>query len=335
VELLVVIAIIGVLVALLLPAVQAAREAARRSTCTNRLKQIGLAALNHESTHGTYPTGGWGWFWAGDPDRGFGQDQPGGWMYNIMPYLETGNAHDLPADGQPNVITAHQKAATLQLIQTPQPMLNCPSRRTSGGGESGPFIGSIVAFNSDTPDTSQFVARGDYAFVCGDQNQNEKGAGPSNPANADNHAWGWDSVGNPLSNDQPMNGIAFERSLIGINHVTDGTTTTYMVGERYLDPVAYSTGTRGNDNETWCTGFNNDNYRTTFLPPAQDRAGVDGGSRFGSAHSSVWQMAYCDGHVESLSYDIDEFVHRAAGNRHDGAVNAKNVYDSGPGGPVL
>ena len=88
VELLVVIAIIGILVAMLLPAVQAARESARRQQCSNNLKQLTLAAFNHHHAARQFPTGGWGWWWVGDPDRGFSNRQPGGWIFNLMPFTE-------------------------------------------------------------------------------------------------------------------------------------------------------------------------------------------------------------------------------------------------------
>ena len=71
VELLVVIAIIGILIGLLLPAVQAARESARRTTCTNNLKQLVLGMISHEDVQHHLPTGGWCYYWVGDPDQGY------------------------------------------------------------------------------------------------------------------------------------------------------------------------------------------------------------------------------------------------------------------------
>ena len=98
VELLVVITIIGILIALLLPAVQAAREAVRIVQCQNHIKQLSLGCLDHESATGRFPTGGWGWAWTGDPDRGTDWRQPGGWIYNVLPDINThvrlANRHD-------------------------------------------------------------------------------------------------------------------------------------------------------------------------------------------------------------------------------------------------
>ena len=96
-ELLVVIAIIGVLVGLLLPAIQAAREAGRRLTCSSHLKQLALGMIVHENSLKFFPTGGWGCQWTGDADRGFDKRQPGGWTYNVLPFIEQRSLHDWAA----------------------------------------------------------------------------------------------------------------------------------------------------------------------------------------------------------------------------------------------
>ncbi|NQT38164.1 MAG: DUF1559 domain-containing protein, partial [Planctomycetes bacterium] len=125
VELLVVIAIIGILIGLLLPAVQSVREAARRIQCANHLKQMGLGALNHEEAHGFFPSCGWGWAWIGDPDRGFGETQPGGWIYNLLPFVEQDALHNLGAGKS----DSEKRAFAGEVANTPIAMFNCPSRR--------------------------------------------------------------------------------------------------------------------------------------------------------------------------------------------------------------
>ena len=93
--LLVVITIIGILVALLLPAIQAAREAARYSQCANNVKQLSLGCLHCEAVNHYFPTCGWTSAFVGDPDRGQGYRQPGGWLFAIQPYLDQGDIFNL------------------------------------------------------------------------------------------------------------------------------------------------------------------------------------------------------------------------------------------------
>ena len=129
VELLVVIAIIGILVALLLPAVQAAREASRRSHCSNNLKQLGLAAQLHVDTHGFLPSSGWGDAWVGCPDLGAGRKQPGSWAYQLLNYMEQSVRRQVGLQfqcGDPN-----SAAAIREMVATPIPTFNCPSRRSA------------------------------------------------------------------------------------------------------------------------------------------------------------------------------------------------------------
>ncbi|HBO43621.1 MAG TPA: hypothetical protein DD670_06765, partial [Planctomycetaceae bacterium] len=166
VELLVVIAIIGVLIALLLPAIQAAREAARRARCTNNLKQIGLATLAHESAHGYFPTGGWGWKWVGDPDRGYGTRQPGGWIYNILGFMEQAELRGRGA-GQPSAA----KALTLAgMIQVPLDTFLCPTRRSGGDGAAVKGRYASLCYYNVNAGSGIPEAKTDYAVNVGDYN---------------------------------------------------------------------------------------------------------------------------------------------------------------------
>lgn len=314
VELLVVIAIIAMLVTLLLPAVQAAREAARRTQCINNLKQLALGALNCESAQGSLPSGGWGWDWVGDPDLGFGDSQPAGWVYNTLPFIEFSDFYNAPSDGNPLEITQQQKAATCVIIKNPIEFINCPTRRESR--PYGTIWRNFHANNACDHQPGDLVGRLDYGANAGAQAANQQGPGPPTvKAGLETFA--------PPNSIRDYNGLFFVKSKIKIGQLEDGTSKTYLVGEKYLNPEHYTTGGDGADNENWCTGFNNDNHRTASNRPMRDRPGVGSGNAFGSAHESTWNMAFADGHVESRGYDVDLGVHRSAAHRADGGALAQ------------
>ena len=89
-----------------------------------RLRKM-VGSLNHEAATGRFPTGGWGYSWVGDPDRGNDWRQPGGWIYNLLPFMEQQALHDLPSgkSGEPLL------DAVTQMMQTPLDGLICPTRR--------------------------------------------------------------------------------------------------------------------------------------------------------------------------------------------------------------
>ncbi|QDT73964.1 DUF1559 family PulG-like putative transporter [Lacipirellula limnantheis] len=333
VELLVVIAIIGVLVALLLPAVQAAREAARRQQCGNNMKQMALAAQNHHDAQKFFPTGGWGWWWVGDADRGFGRNQPGGWSFSMLPYMEQAQLRSRASDGDPENIGPAQREGALQVLRTRVEHWWCPSRRPQNVYPKG--TSTYYAANAARATDGNIVAaRSDYAMCVGDRNVvetgefpvNSEGSAPTTHAASKTYNWETDTVGvyrrnGANSGKDWYTGVGFQRSEIGFKQITDGSSQTYLIGEKYLNPQNYENGADGGDNETWGTGFNNDMFRAAYDPPAQDRAGLppkDCQSMiFGATHTG-WYMAFCDGHVEMLGFDIDPLVHRANGNRADG-----------------
>ena len=103
------------------------------------------------------------------------------------------------------------------------------------------------------------------------------------------------------------------------NHrdVTDGTSKTYLIAEKYLNPRDYENGRDQSDNETWCTGFNNDNFRVAFWTPMRDRYGLTNWYAMGSAHPGGFNASYCDGSVRLIDYTIDGLVHIRSATRAD------------------
>lgn len=328
VELLVVIAIIGILVALLLPAVQAAREAARRTACQNHLKQLGLASLNHHDQYRQFPTGGWGWGWGvGEPDAGFDRYQPGGWLYNVLPFVEQHSLREL-GEGQTNQL---QKRNTLRnLAAIPVALYHCPSRRNTQAYPCAnariPNLGNITECNKT-----------DYAANAGDTLHQDCNAGPMKLLR------GFDKS---KYADTDHTGIVFRMSEIRIKDVTDGTSKTYMIGEKMLSTAHYETGIDAADDQTAYVGYDIDTVRFTGkrnpahpllpstkmpvveLPPIADyqRDAANLGCQipdvlsFGSAHPGGFQVSYCDGSVRMLAYSIDSHLHRLSGHRSDDGV---------------
>lgn len=330
VELLVVIAIIGILVALLLPAVQSAREAARRAECKNKLKQLGVAALNHHDVHKHFPTGGWGWRYAGDSDGGYGHKQPGGWYFNVLEFAELGQVRDLGSDGDYSTISPNQEAAAKRRIETTVSLFICPSRR---GGGVYPYIrpDGQVYHNAERPEV---LGRNDYAANSGSLFPGAIWSGPNQrstrmPDLPDYSEFTTYSTnkGHPLLRG---NGVVLAMSEVKIAQITDGTSQTLLFGEKHIPYGEYDTGTFPGNDQGWDLGFDTDINRWTKYPPLSDSVGVDDFpsnfagedpvSVFGSAHPSGCQFVFGDGSVHSIAYDVDEDAFRALGTIAGGEV---------------
>jgi len=304
VELLVVITIIGILIALLLPAVQSAREAARRAQCANNLKQLGLAVIQHHEQHGHFPTGGWGSGWQGDPDQGFGRDQPGSWLFTILPYIDQQALFDMGAGQSGWPVPADKKAELANRNQIPVAIFFCPTRRK-------PLVTKSTRsffYNADAPPT---LNRNDYAI----------NAGTERP-----YVGYVDTNYNDVSDDLfpapgSWNGLSFPRSEVSMAHVRDGATNTYMIGEKYLNPESYEGAVfDAGDDEGAFNGYNGDQFCWTDDRPRQDTPAYSNWQIWGSAHPGAFQIALCDGSVRAISYSIDPEIHERLGHRKDGKV---------------
>jgi prepilin-type N-terminal cleavage/methylation domain-containing protein len=351
VELLVVIAIIGTLVALLLPAVQAARESARRSHCQNNLRQIGLAIHNHTNTFGVFPTGGAEvnpriehYVASGKP---FGPEKQGlGWAYQILPYLEEGTLQILVKQDE-------LQAAAI-------PLYVCPSRRTvSSAKVSAENLGGkpvfLIDYAAAQPCTVECPA-GSAGCSTPPGRYNPRNSVPINPASYEINwpsLWGGKNLNFRLqAHNQVYDGVIvrspWRRNDPLITHgapgggeflggvpgpttfakITDGSSKTFMLGEKYVRSDSYQGG-GSSDDHGWSEGWDTDVIRSTCFQPYPDSDGyqfqtlgaddIFGNEKdvvyFGSAHSGGFHGIFADASIQTLSYDIDVVLFNSLATR--------------------
>ena len=303
VELMVSIAIIGLLIAVLLPAVQQSREAVRRTQCSNNLRQIGIASHNFVDTYGYFPSNGWGFDWVGDPDRGAGPKQPGGWIYQLLPLLERPDLASLGSGADP----AEKRVSLKELSRISIQVFKCPTRPEN---TLGPQLAQLAPLlkNSDFDD---FVAKTDYAVNEGDFITNTKQS-PNTLAEGDSPSFAWENTADAT-------GMSFLRSSVMPRDVQDGSSQTYFAGEKSVSKQDYNASSSiGHDQSMYC-GVDVDINRWVISGPVPD-TGDANIRRFGSAHVDICYMLMVDGSVHGISYSIDSNVHRRLGNRKDGQV---------------
>jgi prepilin-type N-terminal cleavage/methylation domain-containing protein len=317
IELLIVVAIISLLIQLLLPAIQASRESARRVQCQNNLRQLATAVSLHHNTTGYFPSSGWHFNWIGEPERGTGIDQPGSWVFNILDFIE---ASSLRNAGR-GAIGDDRSIALIERSATPIPLFVCPSRRNV---TTYPHTWNRKPLTRGGRLTREILlgAKSDYAANVGNAGVVEfppQWPGPKSLEEGDSSDFIWPE--NPKfqwPDGAPVvfNGIIFGRSRVSLRQVTDGTSKTLLIGEKYIAAEKYQSGEDFGDNENMYVGFNNDTCRSTSLAPEQDLVNVENLTRFGSAHPSGICVALCDGSVQIIGYDIDGAVFRAMGSRN-------------------
>jgi prepilin-type N-terminal cleavage/methylation domain-containing protein len=341
IELLVVIAIIGILVALLLPAVQQAREAARRTQCKNNLKQYGLALHNFHDTRLRFPTSddcGCG-PWKENPE---GMVQPS-WQLVILPYMDQAPLYNQTQSGiaHPNGVTSAG-----YLLLKPLPYLRCPSDPWEPGG-----LYTNYAASNGPQQLPQFCSSGSGAPSPFSQYATPDVSFPGDPTwgyTSSQAFAGWGSS-SPLTDNRGI--IIWSGSggkgAVNIARITDGTSNTIMIGEyepKYEErfPGSSSAGTPvyGGYAGNWTGWFL---ATSTIIPinwPIDDTAscgyntwgGVAGGdlahahdnfsvsSGFRSKHVGGAHFTFADGAVRFLSQNIDHKLYQHLGCRNDSQV---------------
>jgi prepilin-type N-terminal cleavage/methylation domain-containing protein/prepilin-type processing-associated H-X9-DG protein len=333
IELLVVIAIIGVLIALLLPAVQAAREAARRSQCVNNLKQIGLALQNYHDTVGTFPAGKPGHINASND-----MDNHSGFVA-ILPFME-----QAPLYNAWNFLIMYDNQ-TGQTYGTAAPCGPCVA---------GPIV---MAFNSAVAANSTVGVASINSFLCPSDNYTSKTFGWNGFQMAiGSYAFNAGNIGPPNAGciKTCNNGFAFYAIPVGMRDIIDGTSSTLAVGETVCNDGTYkgqttcppnsnavvsggisATATLGPNNGIWnlwsVNGRLTSTFRTTVNPLNTKPcfglvlAGAQNGA-FGSFHSGGANFVFADGSVHFLKDSISLPVYSALGTRNGQETISADQY---------
>ncbi len=282
VELLVVIAIIGILVALLLPAVQMAREAARRMSCSNNLKQVGLALHNYHDAHRRLPPG-----WVGtDPAtrRALATGEPGwGWASMILPYLEQENVSDNLIVFERSLLDPVHRAAREQVL----PVYKCPS-------DAGDLLVFDLGREDDPATTLVRLAAANYVGVFGTSELHD-----------------CESV--PLGVECRGNGIFAHNSKTRFADIDDGLSNTFMVGER-SSRYGYSTwvGAASEGDEALARILGVADHA-----PNSAQAHLDD---FSSQHPQGAHFLMADGSVQMIVESMDLAEYRALATRQGNEI---------------
>jgi prepilin-type N-terminal cleavage/methylation domain-containing protein/prepilin-type processing-associated H-X9-DG protein len=308
VELLVVIAIIGILMAALLPAIQAARESARRIDCSSRIRQVGLAARNYESALRRFPPGYLGMLPAVNENSPGGfNEQWTGVIPHLLPYMEAKTIYNriqsnfLKVDlvGNPAWWTSDNEWA---VAQTRISVLLCPSAPAIV-----PSQGTFILLHNYTDYSMPgFVSIGfDATFFEHDQDGVPVGAllGLTDYLGCAG-AWGDPGAGQYFPDEERHRGVFTNRSKTRLTDIKDGASKTLLFGEEYGDPYGdeYSYG------YSWmgCGGMDTE-------------AGLTDGAwyAFGSKHPGIVNFCYADGSVHQLQKEISPDVLNALGGMAD------------------